>query len=124
MVNFKPIYIDTGSGIVRNPDLTEEEFQAHLLSQREANIRSLWQAAHDYEYEQISGSAVGMLVLGVLQQKPKSLAIQAWIQSIWNLYYQRKALVTDNLDQSYLDFSSCGVIPYTVPELMSEILNA
>ena len=115
--------MDTGSGPVQNPLLTQEEFEQILSDMQRKNIEILWQAAHAYEYEQSSGSAVGLLVLGVLQKKPKSVAIQGWIQSIWNLYYSRKPTVTHLYDPTLLDFSSCGPIPHTVPELMQELSN-
>jgi hypothetical protein len=51
----------------------------------------------------------------------KALAIAAWSASIWNLYYVRKALLTPVMDYSLLDFSSCGPIPYSIPELRSEL---
>ena len=85
------------------------------------NIKGLWQAAHDYEYEEISGTAIGLLVLGVIQNKPKALAVQAWSKSIWTLYYIRKAAVTEIYDPSLLNFSSCGKIPHSIPELMAEL---
>lgn len=87
------------------------------------NISMLWEAAHAYEYAQISGSATGMLALGVLGQKPKSLAVSSWIQSIWDMYYSRKPLITHIQDSSMYDFSPCGPMPYSVPELMQEILG-
>lgn len=90
-----------------------EELAAQKESQR---IASLWQAAHDYEYSQVSGSAIGLLAIGVMQQKPKCTAVQNWIKSIWEIYYQRKA--STSIDT---DFSSAGQIPYTVPELMTEL---
>jgi len=81
-----------------------------------ARVARLWQAAHDYEYAEISGSAIGMLALGVGQAKPKCLAVQAWITSIWALYYARKAS-----GSAEIDFTGCGPMPYTVPELMEEM---
>jgi len=81
-----------------------------------ARIARLWQAAHDYEYAEISGSAIGMLALGVGLAKPKCLAVQAWIASIWAVYYARKASGSVEID-----FSGCGPMPYTVPELMEEM---
>lgn len=81
-------------------------------------VALLWQAAHNYEYTQISGSAVGLITIGLLKQKPKCTAVQEWITSIWNLYYERK----EN-GSSDVDFSCCGAIPYTVPELMAEVLD-
>lgn len=122
MVN-KPLWIDNGTGPVRNPDLTQEEFDAALIELTNTNTMALWQAAHDYEYAQISGSATGLLTLGVLQSKPKSAAIMTWIQSIWTLYYSRKPTVTHEWNAALLDFSSCGTIPYSIPELMAEVLS-
>lgn len=122
MVN-QPLWIDDGSGPVRNPELSDEEFSALLEAARLRNIESLWQSAHDYEYGYISGTAIGMLTMGVMQSKPVSLAIQNWIVSIWALYYQRKSLVTAEYDAALYDFSSAGPMPHTVPELMGEILG-
>jgi len=79
-------------------------------------IAALWQAAHDYEVAQVSGSAIGLLAMGVMAGKPKCIAVQAWIKSIWALYYTRKA--TGSTDS---DYSGCGQIPHSVPELMDEL---
>lgn len=88
----------------------------------EETYQKLWQAAHDYEYLQISGSAVGLLTLGVLQGKPKCTAVQNWIKDIWTLYYTRKATVTPTPpDATFFDFSSVGECPHSVPELMIEL---
>lgn len=95
-------------------DLSPEE-----LAQAEANrIESLWQAAHKKEFDSINGSAVGMVTLGLLAGKPKCQAVQAWIQSIWNLYYERKASGSTDTD-----YSVCGEMPHSVPELMAEVLG-
>lgn len=81
---------------------------------------SLWKAANDFQSAQISGAAIGLLTIGVLAQKPKCTAVQAWIKSVWVEYYTRKAGVSlqNNVN---LDFSVCGNVPYTVPELMEEV---
>jgi len=79
-------------------------------------IASLWQAAHDYEYAEVSGSAVGLLAMGVMQSKPKCIAVQNWIKSIWTEYYTRKAN-----GSTINDYSGCGLCPYSVPELMAEL---
>lgn len=80
----------------------------------------LWKAANDFQSGQISGAAIGLLTVGVLAQKPKCTAVQAWIKSVWVEYYTRKAGVSlqNNVN---LDFSVCGNVPYTVPELMEEV---
>lgn len=107
-------------------DLTGEELaaaQARKVEDEAAKeaqrVASLWQAAHDYEFAQVSGSAVGMLSLGVLQAKPKCLAVQSWIASIWTEYYTRKA--NGSTDYS---FAFAGNMPYSVPELMQEVYGA
>ena len=79
-------------------------------------VASLWQAAHDYESAEISGSAVGLLAMGVMQGKPKCTAVQNWIKGVWTEYYIRKAGVSTDTD-----YSCCGACPYTVPELMEEL---
>lgn len=81
-----------------------------------ARIESLWNAAHDLEYANINGSAVGLVTMGILQSLPKCMAVQTWITSIWTLYYTRKA--TGSTD---MDYSSCGMMPYSIPELMTEL---
>ena len=83
----KPLWTNNGTGPVRNPEVSDADFNAALAEVKASNTQALWEAAHNYEFAQISGSATGLLTLGVLQSKPKSLAIMAWIQSIWNLYY-------------------------------------
>lgn len=79
-------------------------------------VAALWQAAHDIEFNAISGSAVGLIVLGVMQGKPKCMAVQLWIKSLWSLYYERKASGSKETD-----FSRVGGCPHSVPELMAEL---
>ncbi|WP_114969380.1 hypothetical protein [Rhodoferax ferrireducens] len=79
-------------------------------------VAALWQAAHEYEYAQVSGSAIGLLAIGVLQKLPKCAAVQGWIKEIWVAYYERKA--TGSTDT---DFSIAGACPHSVPELMQEL---
>jgi len=79
-------------------------------------VVSLWQAAHNYEYAQISGSAIGLLAMGVMTGKPKCIAVQAWIKSIWTTYYTRKANGSTDTDYSF-----AGSIPHSVPEIMAEM---
>jgi hypothetical protein len=100
------------------PPPTQEEIDRVIASK----IEQLWSAADKYVNGYISGVAVGLLTIGVIQQKPKSLAITAWSQSVWNEYYIRKAAVTFDsvLD---LDFSSFGPMPFTVPELQAEVFG-
>lgn len=90
--------------------------QARIEKAEYKRVASLWQAAHDLEYNAISGSAIGLITLGVLQAKPKCLAVQGWIKSIWTEYYVRKASGSADTD-----FSLAGKCPHSVPELMAEL---
>ena len=117
------LYVDVDGARVPNPALSSEEFQREVDARRRVHVAALWQAAHDYEYAEISGTATGMLVRGVIRDLPKSMAIQAWILSIWALYYQRKPMVTHELSNDLLDFSSCGPIPHSIPELWDEVMG-
>jgi len=83
-------------------------------------IESLWSSADAVVSGSISGVALSILTIGVLQSKPKALAVAQWSKSIWTEYYVRKALVTATSEDD-LDFSSFGPMPYTVPELQDEI---
>lgn len=80
----------------------------------------LWQAANNYQESFISGAAIGMVTIGVLQSKPKCMAVLNWIQNIWDIYYLRKAEITVETEPD-LDFTMCGLIPHTVPEIKEEV---
>jgi hypothetical protein len=96
--------------------LDPEVATANQQATEAARVASLWQAAHDYEYAQVSGSAIGLLAMGVMQGLPKCLAVQNWIKTIWAAYYERKATGSTNFD-----FSRSGECPHSVPELMQEL---
>ena len=121
---FKALYIDNGdgNGPKRNPDITDEEYAAAIIEIRASNVSALCQAAHDYEFSQINGSAVSLLAVGVQRQLPKSLEVMAWTQSIWKLYYDRKPTVTFTCDNALYDFSQCGSIPHSIPDMIAEVL--
>jgi len=81
---------------------------------------ALWRAADAYTSGFISGVAVGLLTIGVIQGKPKALAVTAWSSSVWDAYYQRKALVTATSVDDH-DFAGLGPIPHSVPDLRAEL---
>ena len=83
-------------------------------------IESLWQAADKYVTGYISGVAIGILTIGVLQGKPKCMVVSNWSNQVWSEYYTRKAAITVDSPLD-LDFSSFGPIPYTIPELQAEV---
>jgi len=85
-----------------------------------AKVDRLWAAADAYTSSHISGVAIGLLTIGVLQSLPKALAVSAWSSAVWDDYYTRKALVTvSSVDN--LDFSSHGPMPHSVSELRAEL---
>lgn len=83
-------------------------------------VARLWESANDYTTSYISGVAIGILTIGVIQQKPKCLAVAAWSSAVWAEYYRRKGMVTA-VSTEDLDFSSFGPMPYSVPELQAEV---
>lgn len=83
-------------------------------------VEALWQAADKYVASYISGVAIGILTLGVIQSKPKAMAVTGWSSSLWAEYYNRKSQ-TNATDVVDTDFSSFGPMPYSVPELQQEI---
>lgn len=86
-----------------------------VLSEAE-RINALWQAAYAHEYAAISGSAIGLITIGVIQAMPKCLVVKNWINSIWAEYYVRKA----NGSVDY-NFDVIGQCPHSVPELLAEV---
>lgn len=87
----------------------------------DAKYAKLLAAAQAQEAKSISGVGLSILALGVAQQKPKAMACASWTQSLWSIYYNRKALVAVDLEaEPDLDFSVAGEMPYTVPELSAE----
>ena len=84
------------------------------------NIDALWRAADAYVAGYISGVAIGLLTMGVLQQKPKAYAVTAWSSSVWDEYYKRKAAMTYDATVD-ADFSAFGPIPHSVPDLRAEL---
>lgn len=84
-----------------------------------SKIDSLWNAANNYITGYISGTALTILAIGIMKNKPKALAVKQWSDAIWAEYYNRKDSIsaTSNVDYS---FTSFGNIPYSVPELLVE----
>lgn len=101
----------------RKPDEEVEAITQAIVRQK---VDALWRAANEYTSGYISGVAVGLLTIGVLQQKPKALAVTAWSSAVWDAYYARKSLVTISSADDH-DFSSFGPMPHSVPELREEL---
>lgn len=88
------------------------------------NMQQLWQAATNYEQEYISGSALGLLTIGVMAGSEIAKAIQFWLNTLWTgHYYPRKAEITGDapISQEMLDFTLIGPMPYSIPELSKEV---
>ncbi len=54
--------------------------------------------------------------------KPKSKAIQQWVESVWGLFYQRAGQLEAGVPWSdtMLDFSALGPCPYKIKDAMME----
>ncbi len=101
--------------------LTAAQVLAICPTVLDAKYKRLWDAASAWEKKNISGVALSLLTLGVIQQKPRALAIAAWSDRLWNeTYYPRKALISLETEPD-CDFSGVGDMPYTVPELSAEV---
>lgn len=55
--------------------------------------------------------------------KVKNKACSDWVTSVWMLYYTRLAALEAGgaWDDAYLDFSSCGQMPYSIQECLAEV---
>jgi hypothetical protein len=107
------------NGVYTTPSAPAESSES-IQMRLAANVEALWRAADKYTASYISGVAIGLLTIGVIQGKPKALAVTRWSSSVWDDYYARKALVTADAPAN-LDFSALGPMPYTVPELRAEL---
>jgi hypothetical protein len=101
-------------------DLATDVAQANTTRLLTAKIEALWQAANAYTSAYISGVAIGLLTLGVINNRPKALAVTQWSSVVWDAYYLRKALITTTSVDN-LDFTIYGPMPYSVPELRAEL---
>src|SRR5512136_985049 len=102
---------------------------------KQETIAIIRKEAKKYNAIWIEEAGIGILVLGVVQamiaaqSRPKSLECLDWVLSIWQLYYQRYSIVMQSeledidLTDDMIDFTSCGPMPWSVPELMTEILG-
>ena len=103
------------------PEITEVLEQSglsiNLAAELEVKrVKFLWEEASGFEAKYLTATVVGLVTRGVIQGKPKCVAVQAWVDALWTEYYSRTASGSENLD-----FSSMGAPPYTVPELVAEL---
>lgn len=101
--------------------LPDEEVAANARASIERQQALLWAAADEWQTRHISGVAIGLLTIGVLQRLPKAMAVQAWSGALWGEYYRRKAGITAS-GRVDVDFSTTvGAMPHSVPELQAEL---
>ena len=112
--------IDRTAGTVTKTHQAVSKSSDETTAEIASKIDQLWQAANDYTANYISGVAIGLLTIGVIQGKAKALAVTGWSSQVWDEYYTRKAAI--NLGSPLnLDFSSFGPMPHSVPELRAEL---
>lgn len=92
----------------------------HKASKLEAKKKVLRQAAIDYEINGFSNIGITVLTLGVMQGKPKALAVYNWALALWEEHSKRASLVSLDTTPD-LDFSSMGKAPYSVVDLKEEL---
>lgn len=115
------LILDNGTGPVRNPELTDEEFTEIKQSAIKENKTILRQTAYNYVDKGVNGTMPGLIAVGLLKGLPRSIAIQQWIFKVWDLYYERKKQVTEIYNPDLYDFSICGPLPYSAEELKEEV---
>jgi hypothetical protein len=103
-----------------------------LLQAKKRHEDALWKACHDYEYQFFSGGAHAQILdfkmNGPTQAiKNKAIAVQMWILNLWKEYYTRKARIWAAADDGAvrgvsLDFHVHGTPPYTVAEMMTDVV--
>jgi len=100
---------------------SEAEIMAAFPAILDDKKNRLWSAASAWERRNISGVALSLLTLGVARGLPKALAIANWSNALWNgTYYPRKAAIRFDTEPD-CDFSGCGDMPHSVPELSAEV---
>lgn len=110
---------DTVRTVIAVP-LSAEEIAAAEATAIKTKEEALWSAADRYTSGYISGVAVGLLTIGLIQNLPKAQAVSAWSAAVWDEYYRRKALITATSEDNH-DFTSIGPMPHSVPELRTEL---
>lgn len=85
------------------------------------NRDRLWNAAKEFEGEEVSTYMATLVGIGVQSSKPKALAVLAWQKSLWQLYWSRRQAMTNDEPDSMFRFrNAIGNCPHNVNELMAE----
>jgi hypothetical protein len=89
----------------------------------DAQLAALFRAYRGYKLSFISDEGFSIVAIGLLAamqgaSKPKCIAVQTWLTSLWDDYTARKAVVSTNLD-----FSNNGPMPYPISEIKIEVFS-
>ena len=83
----------------------------------EQKIDALWKACRAYQDTQITDDISALYY--VEKASPKAQACLDWKDSLWQDYYTRKSILSEDLD-----FSNNGQIPFSYPEVRAEVEGA
>lgn len=99
-------------------DKTPEDVAAELAM----HIQMMDMAARQYIDDKVHWTAGPMVFDKAKGNLPKSKAIKEWTEVLWNEFYTRVAMLEGGVpwDESMLDFSSVGPIPFTIKEAIQE----
>lgn len=117
------LYIDNGSGPIRNPQLTDAEFNAGIAAQRVLNQNAIKAAAYLYIDSFFNSTEMAIWSAGAAKGLPKSLANVAWLKAIRSLAASRIAATTAVYDPLLIDFSSVGSPAWSSDQIVTEVLG-
>jgi hypothetical protein len=90
---------------------------------KQSIINQLWDAATKYQETKLNASGLTGMMYKAQQGGTKATANVNWVNSIWALYYARRAeveILPFSYNAEWMDFSTCGNIPYSYYEAFSE----
>lgn len=82
------------------------------ISIRKSRRARLWNNASDYILSFLPGRGLDCVYKGARQLDPICIAIYDWVQSVWDLYYERvESLPDGDVPEEFFSFLVCGEIP-------------
>jgi hypothetical protein len=118
------LYIDNGQGPVRNPSLSDAEFNAGLAQVKADNQAAIKAAAYAYIDKFFNSTEMAVWSAGAAKSLPHSLANVAWLKSVRSLAASRIAAATPTYNPADMDFSSLGAPLWTADQIVTEVLGA
>lgn len=101
---------------------TEEQILYAFPTILDAKKAKLLKACNEAEASNISGIGLSVLSIGVAQGLPKSLAVAAWSDRLWNgAYFTEKSHIRFDAEPDYGVCAAVGSMPFTVQELGVEV---